>query len=126
MILQPLQSGREQPCRRQQNKRESRLNHDECFPWERAFASSRATAPVKRFDWVYSGGHPRGADAERNSRQQRNNEGEQQDWLGRRRAARHAREAGESWKCEMENPARTRECNPHALRPVKAREPSTF
>src|SRR5215472_9094109 len=118
-MLQLLQSGREQPCRRQQNKRESRLKHDECFPWQRAFANSRATAPLKRFDWIYSGGRPRWPDAERNSRQQRNDEGEQEDWLRRRRADWDTREAGEGWKCEMENQSRRREGNRQARRSTK-------
>src|SRR5215472_11430300 len=125
-MLQPLQSGREQPCRRQQNKRESRLKHDECFSWQRAFASSRATAPVKRFYRIYSGGHPRWPDAEGNSRQQRNDEGKEEDWLRRRPADWYTREAGESWKCEMENQARTREGNRQARRSTKQRQQDTF
>lgn len=126
LIFQIVERGDEQTGSREQNKREGGLEHNQRFTRKRFHAQCGTTSSAKGFDRIYPRGHPCGSYAERNSSDQRNTQGKQQNRHGRRRTNGHTCDIANLGECKMQNKTCAPESRCETCGTAEKREQNAF
>jgi hypothetical protein len=114
LVFEISQRSGKQPRRGQQNKRERGLQDHQRFARKRFRPPGSAVCAAERLNGVDARGHPRRADAEGDAGDQGDGEGKQQHRHGRRCADRYAGQARQCGEGEVQDQARTGECDREA------------